>query len=56
MPVKLVVNEVMLTPCAVRPYWSTLSVLIAGVALEVSVRTRGVTRLLVSVVVPVGVT
>jgi hypothetical protein len=49
VPDRFVVKEVISTVCAVKPNWSTLSVLIVGVALDAVVETRGVTRLFVSV-------
>lgn len=42
VPLKLVVKLVISAVCAVRPYISTLSVLIVGVALEVVVPTLGI--------------
>ena len=47
MPVT--VTDVMFTASAVKPYWSVVSVLIEGVALEAVVVTLGVMRLFVSV-------
>lgn len=52
VPVRFVVKEVIAAACAVRPYSSTLSVLMVGVADDVVVPTRFVMRLLVSVSVP----